>query len=157
MTVRVQTEDFDVGAEIAQLRNGNPRIGAVVSFAGLMRDVNDGEAVRAMTLEYYPGMTERALDRIVAQAKERWNIIEALLVHRVGSLRPQDQIVLVAVAAEHREPAFRACEFIIDTLKTHAPFWKKEQTASGERWVAARDSDQAAGRDWLNEGEEPCE
>ncbi|MEW6313315.1 MAG: molybdopterin synthase catalytic subunit MoaE [Pseudomonadota bacterium] len=147
MGVRVQSEDFDVGQELDRLRAGNPNVGALASFIGLMRDINDGEVVSAMTLEHYPGMTERALEKIVAQARQRWDVIDILVVHRVGPLRPQDRIVLVAAAAVHREPAFRACEFVIDYLKTQAPFWKKEQTRDGGRWVEARDSDaQAAGR-----------
>ena len=147
MTVRIQTEDFDAGAEMTALRRGDPNIGAVASFIGLCRDRNDGEAVSAMTLEHYPGMTERALENIVDEARGRWRIIDALIVHRVGELRPGDQIVLVVVTGAHRGDAFAACEFIMDYLKTRAPFWKKEQTAQGARWVEARSSDdEAAGR-----------
>jgi molybdopterin synthase catalytic subunit len=148
MGVRVQAEDFDVGLELDRLRAGNPNVGALASFVGLMRDVNDGEAVSEMTLEHYPGMTERALEQIVEQARQRWEVIDILVVHRVGPLRPQDRIVLVAVAAAHREPAFRACEFVIDYLKTQAPFWKKEQTRDGSRWVEARASDEQAAQRW---------
>ena len=148
MTVRVQSADFDLAAEIAQLRLSSPKIGAVVSFLGTVRDLNDGAAVTEMELEHYPGMTEKALDQIVAQAKARWEIVEALVVHRVGPLKPLDQIVLVAVAAAHRGVAFQACEFIIDYLKMDAPFWKKEQTEHGARWVDARVSDDQALNKW---------
>jgi molybdopterin synthase catalytic subunit len=148
MTVRVQMEDFDLGAEIARLRAGNARIGAVASFVGTVRDVNDGSAVAAMELEHYPGMTERALEDIVVQARARWNIEDALVIHRIGPLQPLDQIVLVAVASAHRGEAFAACEFIVDYLKTQAPFWKKEQTPQGARWVDARVSDDAAMARW---------
>jgi molybdopterin synthase catalytic subunit len=148
MPVRVQSEDFDVGAEIAQLRRGNPAIGAIASFIGLVRDVNEGDRVSEMTLEHYPGMTERALEDIVQQARERWNILDVLVVHRVGRLRPLDQIVLVVVSGAHRGEAFSACEFVMDYLKTQAPFWKKEQTPEGPRWVEARDSDDVAAQRW---------
>lgn len=148
MTVRVQTEDFDAGEEIARLRRENPRVGAVASFIGLVRDMNDGEAVSEMTLEHYPGMTERALEDIVTQARTRWDILDAVVVHRVGPLRPTDQIVLVAVSSAHRGEAFAACEFIMDYLKTRAPFWKKEQTPGGARWVDARESDDRAAERW---------
>jgi molybdopterin synthase catalytic subunit len=147
MAVRVQQEDFDIGAEIAAFRRADPGIGAIASFIGLVRDVNDGEAVAGMTLEHYPGMTEKALAGIVAEAKDRWDIVDTLVIHRVGELKPLDQIVLVVVTGAHRGEAFAACEFIMDYLKTQAPFWKKEQTAQGARWVEARASDdQAAGR-----------
>jgi molybdopterin synthase catalytic subunit len=148
MTVRVQTEDFDTGAEVLRLRRDNPRVGAVASFVGLVRDVNEGEAVSEMTLEHYPGMTERALEEIVAQARARWDILDAVIIHRVGPLRPTDQIVLVAVASAHRGEAFAACEFIMDYLKTRAPFWKKEQTPQGGRWVDARETDDRAAERW---------
>jgi molybdopterin synthase catalytic subunit len=148
MPVRVQTEDFDVGAEIAQLRAGNPAIGAIASFIGLVRDVNEGDRVSEMTLEHYPGMTEHALEDIVQQARDRWNVFDVLVVHRVGRLRPLDQIVLVVVSGAHRGEAFDACEFVMDYLKTRAPFWKKEQTPQGGRWVEARESDDAAAQRW---------
>ena len=138
MAVRVQREDFDIGAEIAAFRRADPAIGAIASFIGLVRDVNEGDAVAGMTLEHYPGMTEKALAGIVAEAKGRWDIIDALVIHRVGELKPLDQIVLVVVTGTHRGAAFAACEFIMDYLKTQAPFWKKEQTAQGARWVEAR-------------------
>jgi molybdopterin synthase catalytic subunit len=148
MTARVQTEDFDCGKEIAQLRSGNPKIGAIASFIGLVRDVNEGDAVAEMTLEHYPGMTERALEEIVAQAQSRWDIYDAVVVHRVGTLKPLDQIVLVVVASAHRGDAFSACEFLMDYLKTRAPFWKREKTPEGARWVDARQSDDVAAQRW---------
>ena len=148
MAVRVQQADFDSGAEIAAFRRDDPRIGAIASFIGLVRDVNVGDAVAGMTLEHYPGMTEKALAGIVDQAKLRWDIIDALVVHRVGELKPLDQIVLVVVTGAHRGTAFAACEFIMDYLKTQAPFWKKEQTAQGARWVEARASDDQAAERW---------
>jgi molybdopterin synthase catalytic subunit len=152
MTVRIQTADFDVSAEIAALRRGNPKIGAVASFVGIVRDVNEGDAVAEMTLEHYAGMTEHAIEEIVTQARGRWRVLDALVVHRIGRLKPQDQIVLVAVAGEHRGDAFAACEFIMDYLKTRAPFWKKETTAKGERWVEARASDDIAAERWRLKG-----
>jgi molybdopterin synthase catalytic subunit len=148
MPVRVQTEDFDAGAEIARLRRGDPKIGAVASFVGVVRDLNDGESVGTMTLEHYPGMTEKALEAIVAEARSRWNIIDVTVIHRVGELKPTDQIVLVVVAGAHRGEAFAACEFIMDYLKTRAPFWKKEATPGGARWVEARGSDEDAAERW---------
>src|SRR4030066_853124 len=144
MAVRVQQADFDIGAEIAALRGADAGIGAIASFIGLVRDANNGDAVTGMTLEHYPGMTERALAGIVAEAKDRWDIIDALVIHRVGELKPLDQIVLVVVTGAHRGAAFAACGFIMDYLKTRAPFWKKEQTVEGERWVEARASDDIA-------------
>ena len=148
MAVRVQREDFDIGAEIAAFRCADPGIGAIASFIGLVRDVNDGETIAGMTLEHYPGMTEKALAGIVAEAKGRWDIIDALVVHRVGELKPLDQIVLVVVTGSHRGAAFAACEFIMDYLKTQAPFWKKEQTPQGALWVEARASDDRAAERW---------
>jgi molybdopterin synthase catalytic subunit len=148
MTIRVQIEDFDAGAEIARLRAGNPKIGAVASFVGIVRDVNDGESVTGLTLEHYPGMTEKALEAIVAEARSRWDIVDVTVVHRVGELKPTDQIVLVVVAGAHRGGAFAACEFIMDYLKTRAPFWKKEATPQGPRWVEARESDDDAAERW---------
>ena len=148
MSVRVQTADFDVGAEIAALRRGDPKIGAVAAFVGLVRDVNDGSEVRSMTLEHYPGMTERALEGIISAAKSRFRIDHALVIHRVGELQPTDQIVLVVTAGGHRGDAFAACEYIMDYLKTQAPFWKKEQTREGARWVEARGSDDQAAARW---------
>jgi molybdopterin synthase catalytic subunit len=147
-TVRVQTEDFDPGAELAALRAGKPKIGAIASFVGLVRDINDGSGVSTLTLEHYPGMTEKSLADIVAQAKTRWDVIDCTVIHRVGELRPTEQIVLVIVASGHRGDAFAACEFIMDFLKTAAPFWKKERTPEGERWVEARDRDELAAQRW---------
>ena len=144
MSVRVQTEDFDVSQEMLALRQKNPKVGAVASFVGVVRDLNDGDSVSALTLEHYPGMTERSLEEIVSEAKARWNIYDALVIHRVGTLLPLDQIVLVLVTSAHRGESFKACEFLMDYLKTRAPFWKKEQTSSGERWVDARVTDSAA-------------
>jgi molybdopterin synthase catalytic subunit len=148
VTVRVQTEDFDVGVEIARLREGNPKVGAVASFVGIVRDLNDGDAVASLTLEHYPGMTEKAVEKIVAEARERWDIYDALIIHRVGKLKPLDQIVLVVVSSAHRGESFKACEFLMDYLKTRAPFWKKEQTPDGARWVDARASDDTAAKRW---------
>jgi molybdopterin synthase catalytic subunit len=146
--IRVQENDFDVSTEIAALRKGDPRVGAVVTFVGTVRDLNDGSQVKEMTLEHYPNMTEKALEEIVAQAKSRWNIYQTLVIHRVGPLLPEDQIVLVAVTSAHRGEAFAACEFIMDYLKTAAPFWKKEETPDGGRWVDARVTDEAAMARW---------
>ena len=148
MAVRVQSEDFDVSREIALLRGGDARVGAVASFVGIVRDLNDAAEVRTLTLEHYPGMTEKALSSIVEDAKQRWNIYEALVIHRVGELKPTDQIVLVAVSSAHRGEAFAACHFIMDYLKTRAPFWKKERTPEGERWVEARPGDDDAAARW---------
>ena len=146
--VRVQTGDFDLSAEVAQVRAGQAGVGAVVAFVGTVRDMNDGAHVSAMELEHYPGMTEQAIAAIVVQAQARWPILGSRVIHRVGPLLPSEQIVLVAVAAAHRGVAFAACEFIIDYLKTEAPFWKKEQTPDGARWVDARVTDDAALRKW---------
>jgi molybdopterin synthase catalytic subunit len=148
MTIKVQEADFDVGAELAALRASDARVGALASFLGLVRDLNDGEHVSAMTLEHYPGMTEKALEEIVIEAKGRWDIYDALVIHRVGPLKPCDQIVLVGVTSAHRGEAFAACEFIMDYLKTRAPFWKKEATADGGRWVDARETDDCAAARW---------
>jgi molybdopterin synthase catalytic subunit len=148
MPVRVQTEDFDVARELAQLRGDNRAVGAIAAFIGTVRDVNDDARVASMTLEHYPGMTEKALAAIVDSAKSRWDIIDALVIHRVGALAPSDQIVLVGVTSAHRGEAFAACEFIIDYLKTQAPLWKKEQTSAGARWVEARAADDDAAARW---------
>ena len=149
MTVRVQTQDFDAGLELTQLRRARKDVGAVVSCIGQVRDFNDGDTVSQLSLEHYPGMTEKALAAIVAQAQSRWDIFDTLIIHRVGTLQPLDQIVLVAVSGAHRGEAFKACEFIMDALKTEAPFWKKELTASGERWLDAKDSDDVARERWI--------
>ena len=146
--IRVQAEAFDVNAEIERLRAANPRIGAIACFIGVVRDLNEGIAVGSMTLEHYPGMTERAIEAIVARAKARWQVFEILVIHRIGELKPLDQIVLVVVTSSHRGDAFAACEFVMDYLKTEAPFWKKEVTPEGSRWVDARESDEAARSRW---------
>lgn len=146
--VRVGPEDFDAGAECARLRADDPGVGAVVSFIGVVRDLNEGCDVSAMTLEHYPGMTERAIAAIVETAGQRWRLHRALVVHRVGELRPTDQIVLVLITSAHRGDAFEACAFIMDYLKTRAPFWKKEHTGEGERWVSARAADTLAAQRW---------
>ena len=148
MGVSVQAEDFDAGAEIAALSAGRDDVGAVASFVGLVRaDKADG-AVQAMTLEHYPGMTEKALEGIVAEAQGRWDLLGVRVIHRVGRLLPGDRIVFVGVASSHRGHAFAACEFIMDYLKTRAPFWKKEETGDGGRWVDARESDDRAAQRW---------
>ena len=146
--VRVQEADFDAGAELDALTRGRSDVGAVASFVGLVRESNDGHAIHGMTLEHYPGMTERALADICAEASARWEIIDSVVIHRVGALRPGDRIVLVGVASGHRGEAFAACEFIMDYLKTRAPFWKREDTPEGARWVEARASDDAAAERW---------
>lgn len=148
MPIRVQLEDFEISKELSALRAGNPKIGAIVSFVGLVRDINENVPVSGMTLDYYPGMTEKALAAIVEEAARRWDIYDALVIHRIGALHPTDQIVLVAVTGAHRGDVFAACEFIMDYLKTRAPFWKKELTAVGEHWVEARDSDLIAENRW---------
>ena len=146
--VSVQEADFDVGAEVAALTANDPRAGAVASFVGLVRDRNDGSGVSEMTLEHYPGMTEKALSEIVDQALARWDLYRVRVIHRVGRLLPCERIVLVAVSSAHRGEAFAACEFIMDYLKTKAPFWKREVTPSGARWVDAREDDDAAAARW---------
>ena len=148
MKILVQTEAFDLGAEVDMMRQGRTDIGAIASFVGLARDLNEGSGVTAMTLEHYPGMTEKALAALVDEANTRWTLLDVTVIHRVGRLLPGDSIVLVAVASQHRGEAFAACEFIMDYLKTQAPFWKKEETADGERWVEARVSDDAAAARW---------
>jgi len=149
--IRVQREDFDVGAELDALTRDNPGVGGLCSFVGLVRDVHPDageETVRAMTLEHYPGMTEKMLQRVDAEAHERWPIAASLVIHRHGRLEPGARIVLVATASAHRQAAFDACQFLIDWLKTQAPFWKKEETAAGDRWVDARASDATAAARW---------
>ena len=150
MTVRVQTADFDVATELAAIRTASADVGAVVSFIGQVRDINDGDTVKTLTLEHYPGMTERALEQIETEAKSRWDILNSLIIHRVGTLKPLDQIVLVVVSSAHRSEAFKACEFMMDYLKTQAPFWKKESTPDGERWVEVKSSDDQAQSRWNN-------
>jgi molybdopterin synthase catalytic subunit len=148
MTVRVQTEDFDVSHELKQLRQHSNGVGAIVSFLGLVRDLSEGALINTLTLDYYPGMTEKALVSIANQAKARWDIMDTLIIHRVGELHVTDQIVLVAVTSAHRHEAFQACEFVMDYLKTQAPFWKKEQTDLGEHWVEAKQIDDEALKRW---------
>ena len=148
MSVRVHEQDFDVSAELAAMRLGNPKIGAIASFVGVVRDINEGDSVATMTLEHYPGMTEKAITEIIDQARGRWEVLDVLVIHRVGTLKPTDQIVLVIVASTHRGDAFAACEFIMDYLKTQAPFWKKEITPKGARWVDARVTDDKAAERW---------
>ncbi len=155
--IRVQREDFDLGAELAALTAGNPKVGGLAVFVGLVRDLSGDSAVGAMTLEHYPGMTERMLEKIEAEARERWPLEASLVVHRYGRLEPGDQIVLVATASAHREAAFEACQFLIDWLKTKAPFWKLEETAEGSRWVEARDSDNQAATRWATPKSEAAE
>lgn len=146
--VVVQESDFDVSAELRWLRQGLPQIGAVASFVGTVRDLNENSTVRSMTLEHYPGMTEKSLENILVVASQRFEIVSASIIHRVGPLYPEDQIVFAAATSAHREQAFLACEFIMDYLKTEAPFWKKEDTPAGARWVSARDSDDSAKNRW---------
>ena len=148
MVVRIQVEDFDAGAEINAMRLHHANIGAVAAFVGQVRDLNEGDQVSGLELEHYPEMTEKSLAAIIEQAKQRWDIIDALIVHRVGKLKPLDQIVLVLAASSHRKEAFAACEFMMDYLKTEAPFWKKEQTPAGSRWVEAKASDDDAKKRW---------
>jgi molybdopterin synthase catalytic subunit len=149
--IRVQAEDFDVGAELARLTDANHSIGGLASFVGLVRDIAGGAPVGAMTLEHYPGMTERKLAEIEAEANRRWPLEASLIIHRYGRLEPGDRIVLVATASAHRQAALESCQFLIDWLKTEAPFWKLEETPSGDRWVEARDSDTAAAKRWVSE------
>jgi len=149
-SIEICQEPFDPHVEADRVRLGNPKVGGVVSFLGLMRDFNAGDGVSGMSLEHYPGMTEKALQTIVDEACSRWQLEAVRVVHRVGELAPEEPIVLVAVASAHRGEAFRACEFIIDYLKTRAPFWKKEQTATGARWVDAREGDQQAEARWVD-------
>ena len=147
MIIRVQSDDFDPAAVQRELIAGRTDVGALASFIGLVRDLNDGRLER-MTLEHYPGMTEKALQNIAERACERWQVLDLAIIHRVGALRPADQIVLVMVASAHRGDAFAACEFIMDYLKTEAPFWKKESSSQGENWVEARKSDLFAQKKW---------
>lgn len=148
MKILVQSEAFELGAEVDAMHQGRTDIGAIASFVGLARDMNAGSGVQAMTLEHYPGMTEKALVALAEEAATRWTLLDITLIHRVGRLLPGDPIVLVAVASSHRGEAFAACEFIMDYLKTRAPFWKKEETPEGERWVEARTSDDEAAARW---------
>ena len=151
--VRIQTEDFDVSAELARLRQRDLRVGAVCSFVGTVRDTRAitgavADEIRSMELEHYPGMTEKAIEAMIDEAHQRFDFYEARVIHRIGLLQPADQIVFVAVTSAHRGESFKACEFLMDYLKTQAPFWKKEQTPQGAQWVDARDSDDAALARW---------
>jgi molybdopterin synthase catalytic subunit len=158
MSVRVQREDFDLGAELKALSAGNPRVGGLASFVGLVRDMAETPELAAMTLEHYPGMTERMLERIEAEARERWPLEASLIVHRYGRMEPGEQIVLVACASPHREAAFEACHFLIDWLKTKAPFWKVEESRGGATaWVEARASDDAAAARWRHGEDDAAE
>ncbi len=147
MIIRIQTEDFDVAALNSELLSGRSDVGAIASFIGLVRDL-EGDSLQQMTLEHYPGMTENALQGIAAKAQQRWDLLDLGIIHRVGDLEPADQIVLVTVLSAHRGDAFAACEFIMDYLKTEAPFWKKEVSEQGDNWVASRESDQLARKKW---------
>ena len=148
MAVRVQATAFDPGAEVNAMHAANVGVGAVVSFIGYVRDFNDGRDVAGMFLEHYPGMTEKALGKIVDEAQQRWPLLKVEVLHRVGALEPGEPIVFVGVASAHRQAAFQACDFVMDYLKTRAPFWKKETTSDGPRWVEGRDSDHAAAKRW---------
>lgn len=148
MSVRVQSAPFDAGTELNALHAAQLGIGAVVGFVGYVRDYNDGQDVAGMFLEHYPGMTEKALEKIVVEAEARWPLLRVEVLHRVGALAPGEPIVFVGTASAHRQAAFAACDFIMDYLKTRAPFWKQEQTAEGARWVEGRDSDQRAAARW---------
>ena len=148
MAVRVQATPFDPGAEVNALHAANVGVGAVVSFIGYVRDFNDGREVAGMFLEHYPGMTEKALGKIVEEARQRWPLLKLEVLHRVGALEPGEPIVFVGVASAHRQAAFQACDFVMDYLKTRAPFWKKETTSQGPRWVEGRESDHAAADRW---------
>ncbi len=150
ISVAVQAEDFDLTTELNRLREQSTQIGAMASFVGLVRDINEGQQVATMELEHYPGMTEKSIAAIIEQAASRWQLFGARVIHRIGKLSPSDQIVLVAVSSQHRGDAFAACEFIMDYLKTQAPFWKKELTPEGGRWVDARCSDDQAAQRWTN-------
>ncbi len=149
--IKVQREDFDIGQETSRLTEGNHQIGGLVSFVGLVRDLAAGQAVSAMTLEHYPGMTEKMLRQIEAEANERWPLSASLIIPRYGRLEPGDRIVLVATASAHRQAAFDACQFLIDWLKTKAPFWKLEDTETGAHWVDARAGDAAATARWVED------
>jgi molybdopterin synthase catalytic subunit len=141
MSISIQTEDFALAAELAALRASSSKIGALVSFIGLVRDFSGDEKIESIYLEHYPGMSEKALEKIISEANARWHLLGARVIHRVGTLLPNEQIVLVATASEHRGDAFAACEFIIDYLKTDAPFWKREQTPQGTEWLVTKESD----------------
>jgi molybdopterin synthase catalytic subunit len=157
MAIRVQAEDFDVGAELAKLTEGNHAIGGVALFVGLVRDLAGGSEISAMTLEHYPAMTEKMLAEIEAEAQARWPLEASLVIHRFGRLEPGDRIVMVATASAHRQAAFESCEFLMDWLKTKAPFWKLEETEEGAQWVDARDSDDTAAARWVKRDPDAAE
>ena len=150
MEVSVQLEDFDISDEIEALHSNNTKVGAIASFIGLVRDVNNGRTITGLELEHYPAMTQKALEDIVREAKSRWSLLGVRVIHRYGPLKPADQIVLVLTSSAHRGEAFKSCEFIMDYLKTKAPFWKKEATNAGDLWVEARTSDDKAASRWAS-------
>ncbi len=152
MSVSIQTADFDLAAELAALRTERAQVGALVSFVGLVRDFSEDANIVNIYLEHYPGMSEKALEQIIEEASRRWQLLGVRVIHRVGELHPHDQIVLVATASSHRADAFAACEFIIDYLKTSAPFWKREQTAQGAKWLDTKQSDQQRSARWNHQG-----
>ena len=146
--IKVQTEDFDIGVETARLTDGNNSVGGLACFVGLVRDIAGDDSIETITLEHYPGMTERQLGKIEAEARERWNLLDTLIIHRYGTLAPGDRIVMVATTSEHRQDALESCHFLIDWLKTKAPFWKLEEVGGQSSWIAARDTDEAAAAKW---------
>jgi molybdopterin synthase catalytic subunit len=150
MSISIQENDFDLASEMAVLRGSSAKIGALVSFVGLVRDFSQNDPIENIFLEHYPGMTEKALEKMINEATQRWNLLGTRVIHRIGTLLPNDQIVLVATAAMHRGEAFSGCEFIIDYLKTAAPFWKKEQTAQGAQWLETRETDMQRSAHWNN-------
>lgn len=152
MPISIQAADFDLAAELSNLRTGRAQVGALVSFVGLVRDFSDGDKIENIYLEHYPGMSEKALEQIVDEANRRWQLLGVRIIHRVGELHPSDQIVLVATASSHRADAFAACEFIIDYLKTSAPFWKREQTEQGAKWLDTKESDLQRSARWDHQG-----
>jgi molybdopterin synthase catalytic subunit len=153
--IKVQPEDFDIGAELARLTDGDNSVGGLACFVGLVRDIAGGDSIDTMTLEHYPGMTERQLEKIETEARDRWDLQDTLIIHRHGTLAPGDRIVMVATTSEHRQDALKSCQFLIDWLKTKAPFWKLETTAKGEHWVEAREEDRISEERWGTAGENP--
>lgn len=153
MNISIQESDFDLAAELDALRRQSKETGALVSFTGLVRDFSDEEEIEGIYLEHYPGMCEKALEKIIAEARQRWSLLGVRVIHRIGQLQPGEQIVLVATASQHRADAFAACEFIIDYLKTAAPFWKREQTTHGTHWLETKASDEQRMQRWFPEGE----
>lgn len=153
--IKVQREDFDIGVETARLTDGNNSVGGLACFVGLVRDIAGDDSIESMTLEHYPGMTERQLEKIEAEARDRWNLLDTLIIHRYGTLAPGDRIVMVAATSEHRQDALESCQFLIDWLKTKAPFWKLEATSHGEHWVEARDEDRVSEEHWVIGGQNP--